>query len=183
MKAFSITFCIVVVLTFIGLIIGGCVVSWKYETTIGAYMENAQDMNTPDGMLEQLVLCTNAMRKNGLTDNLNSKWIFKTPSTSMRFQYNHIRAIIERAKAVEQWKNQTYKTTGTSQTENMGDVYNQKMENLRHYITNQTRSDWIARGAWYVNLNFFWYMPVHILWISLLILVIVFLVIAFKDEY
>lgn len=50
----------IVALLFVG--VGGYVANYQYENKIGAYMENAYYMNTPQRMVEQLELAKQGMR-------------------------------------------------------------------------------------------------------------------------
>ncbi len=143
-------------------------VDYKYETIIGSYMLNAKDMNTPDKMLEQLQMARQGMINAGLTDNDYGVFIFKKPDNSMKFQYSHIDSIIERVEAVQQWKESTYGSDSVA-TENMGDVYEAKMTNLRNFIMEDTRSDWIAKDAWYVKYHFILYISWMVYMCSVLI--------------
>lgn len=125
-------------------------VDWSYESKIGSYMNNAYDVNTPEKMLEQLNLAKSAMIKQGLTENMYGAIIFKKPDNQMSFQYKHLDSIIERVKAVDTWYKATYKSESMG-TETLGDVYEQKMTNLRNFIMEEVRSDWIARNTWYIH--------------------------------
>lgn len=68
----------------------------------------------------------------------------------MKFQYEFIDGVIERVDSVIAWKTEMYKTNNT-QIENLGDVYEQKMDNLREFIFENGSSDWIAKNAWLAN--------------------------------
>jgi hypothetical protein len=54
----------------------------------------------------------------------------------------------------------------------MGDVYEQKMDNLREFLKENGRADWIAENAWYVKYHKFGYFAVIISlgWIIVIIL-------------
>jgi hypothetical protein len=150
--AFCGTICLFAI---IGLSIGGVYVNYQYENKIGAYFDNALDCITPDCILIQLDDGYNAIKDSGLTKDDYGAWIFKKPSNKMEFQFQHLDAVIERAKSVQDWKEKVY-ANGT-QAETMQDVYTQKMDNLRKYITGEgSRSDWIAKDAWYLKYHFFW---------------------------
>ena len=90
------------------------------------------------------------MEKVGLESSDYGALIFKKPSNSMRFQYEHLDGIIERVRAVEEWRLTTY-GEGSVTTESLGDVYESKMDNLRDFINEEGRSDWIAKDAWYIK--------------------------------
>lgn len=169
------------ILTIFG-IVGICiyfyVVDYQYEKQIGSYFDNARDCITPECILIQLQSGKQAIVNAGLTNDLYGAWIFKKPDNSMIFQYQHLDAIIERAEAVKQWKEQVYSNNSVGET--MKDVYNEKMDNLRKYIHSEDyRSDWIAKKVWYLKNHFVigWFG----IWIValLLILAAIFFIIAF----
>ena len=158
-------------------------VHFQYERVIGSYMDNAKDMNTPDKMLEQLQAAKQGMINEGLAEDMYGAWLFKKPDNSMKFQYEHLDSIIERVKAVQEWKDKTYSNSSNTQTESLGDVYEQKMTNLRNFIMEDTRSDWIAKDAWYVHKHFFFYLPVDFVYLVLIILVIIGCAMIMRDMY
>jgi hypothetical protein len=148
--------CIICVFGAIGLIVYGCFVDLDYETKIGAYMENSRDCLTPECMYEQLGSARMTMVNAGLTSSDYGAYFFKKPDNSMVFQYQHLDSIVERVKAVIEWKASTYGPEAKG-IETMKDVYNEKMNNLRLYIHGEgSRSDWIAKKAWYVKNHFLW---------------------------
>lgn len=150
-------------------------VYYQYEKTIGSYMDNAVDMIAPEGMLQQIQSARQGMIDAGLTENDYGAIWFKKPDNSMKFQYQHIDAIIERINAVIDWK--TKISGNSSSVETLGDVYETKMTNLRKYITEGGyRSDWIAKDAWYIKNHILLYFG-GLFWISffLLICLIIFL--------
>lgn len=144
---------IIFAISVIGIGIYGYYISYQYDKEIGSYMENAVDMIAPEGMLEQVELAKQGMINAGLNEEDYGAWIFKKPSNSMKFQYQHIEGIIERIKAVQDWKNKM--ALNGTQIETLGDVYEQKMTNLRNYIKEGgIRSDWIAKDTWYLKYHF-----------------------------
>ena len=169
------------ILTFIGLAFSHYYVGYQYERDIGSHMDNAKDMNTPSRMLEELNLAKQGMRNAGLNDNMYGAWIFKKPDNSMAFQYEHLDSIIERVKAVEEWRQKTYGKDSAGMTENLGDVYEAKMTNLRQFIMETTRSDWIARDTWYIKNHFFYYLPVIFVYIALIGLGVIGIVVMVRN--
>lgn len=158
---------------FIGIIIGGISVNYKYERDIGAYFDNAVDCITPECILTQLNAGYTAINNSGLTPDDYGAWIFKKPNNKMTFQYQHLDAIIERAEAVKQWKEQVYSNSSAGET--MKDVYTEKMDNLRNYITAESyRSDWIAKSAWMLKYHFFYKVWVYLICIILIVLIFLF---------
>jgi hypothetical protein len=152
-KGLSIFCWAITLVLFIVLIIFGVYnyfVSYQYDKQIGSYMSNAIDMIAPEGMLQQVQLAKQGMIDAGLTENDYAAVWFKKPDNSMKFQYQHIDAIIERIQAVEDWK--TKIAGNNTQIETLGDVYETKMTNLRNYINEGgVRSDWIAKDTWYIK--------------------------------
>jgi len=137
-------------------------VHYQYENKVGSYFENAVNMNTPDKMLEQVNKGKQGMINEGLVSSDYGAIWFKKPSNSMEMQYSHIDSIIERIKAVQEWKDKSYSNTSTS-SENMGDVYEQKMTNLRKFIAEDlnedaSRSDWIAEDTWLIKKHLIIYL-------------------------
>jgi Flp pilus assembly protein TadB len=131
-------------------------VNYTYERDIGAYFDNAVDCITPECILIQLNDGRQAIVDAGLTEDMYGVFIFKKPDNSMKFQYQHIDAIIERAESVQDWKDKVY-ANGT-QAETMKDVYTEKMDNLRNYIIGEGyRSDWIAKDTWMIKNHLFIY--------------------------
>jgi hypothetical protein len=174
---------VLMLLGIIGLIGYAAFVNYQYEAKIGSYFDNARDSITPEAILVQLEAGKQAMVDEKLTEDLYGAWIFKKPDNSMKFQYQHLEGIIERAKAVEEWKTATYSGNATT-TENFGDVYNEKMDNLRMYIHGEEeRSDWIAKDAWMLKNHFF--VEVWSFWIGVLlsVLCVLFFSIAITEEY
>jgi hypothetical protein len=134
----------------VGIIGSSVYAGYKYDVAIGSYFENAEDCITPDCILDQLNQGKLGMINEGLTADLYGAWMFKKPDNSMTFQYQHLDSIIERAEAVKAWKVQMYSESSSGET--MKDVYNEKMDNLRNYITAEGyRSDWIASDAWWLK--------------------------------
>jgi hypothetical protein len=107
-------------------------------------------------MIVQLNLCEQGMRNLGLTPDMYGAWLpwEQTPDIRMDYQYSHIDAIIERTKAVIEWRNETYTKNGSA-PETLGDVYNTKMDNLRSFLVEDGWSDWISYRAFFVN-NYLW---------------------------
>lgn len=174
-KALAVVFTIILVLWTLISVGYTFYVDYQYENQIGAYFSNAIDMNTPDKMLQQIQLGKQMIINAGLPE-YGAMW-FKTPSNSMDFQMQHIDSIIERIQAVQDWKDKSYGKDG--QAEAMGDVYEQKMTNLRKFIKEDldgtaSRSDWIAENAWYIQnhpILYLWWIQ-FVLWLLLLFVTI-----------
>jgi hypothetical protein len=128
-----------------------------YENRLGGYIANSVDTITPESFKEQLLLFKAAMIKEGLTEDKYGALIFKNQKNSMKFQYQHIESILDRADAMIQWQEASYETPTqtTYSPEAFRDVFNDKMNNLRNYINEgNIRSDWIAKDTWYLENHF-----------------------------
>lgn len=165
----------VLIVSAIVLGVASYIIDYQYEKKIGSYFDNAIDMNTPDKMLQQVELGKQAMIDEGLTKEDYGVVFFKKPSNSMDFQFSHIDSIIERIKAVQDWKDKSY--GNNTQSETMGDVYEQKMTNLRKFIAEDLnglsiRSDWIAKDSWYIKnyILFYFSFEVSLVLLALIIL-------------
>lgn len=123
---------------------------WNYE--VHSHILNAYYANSPELMILELSACVQGMRTLGLTPEMYGAWLpwEKTPDIRMDYQYNHLNAIINRTKAVIEWRNLTYTTNGSA-PETLGDVYNEKMDNLRGFLVEDGWSDWISYQAFFVN--------------------------------
>jgi hypothetical protein len=155
---------------------------YKYESEIGAYFENARDSITPEAILIQLRAGKQAMINEGLKDEDYGAIIFKKPDNSMKFQYQHLDGIIERAEAVQSWYETTYNPNSqVTTTENFKDVYNEKMDNLRNYIhADYVRSDWIAKDTWYIKNHLIYTLLSWIIGLISIIIGIIGLIILFS---
>lgn len=125
-------------------------VNYQYEKIIGSHIENAYEVNTPERMINEINIAKEEMQRANLLPSDYGALIFKKPDNSMEFQYNFLDSIVERAEAVEIWYNSTYIGENTN-TESLGDVYEQKMDNLREFLKEGGRADWIAKNTWYVK--------------------------------
>lgn len=141
--------------------------SYTYRKEIRGHMENAYYANSPELMKEELSLAIEGMEKLGLTEDMyGAFWQWdKTPDKRMSYQYDHLQGILERIDAVIVWRDTTYGNQSTS-TEQLGDVYEQKMDNLRAFLKEDGWSDWIAEDAYYVN-NHLW-LHLAPLWLGVL---------------
>jgi len=179
-KGVCISMGVILFVTLIVYMIYGFYVDYQYERDIGAYFDNARDCITPECILVQLNDGKQAIVDYGLTEDMYGALIFKKPDNSMKFQFQHLDAIIERAEAVKIWKEKSYSDEGVGET--MKDVYNEKMDNLRKYIHAEgARSDWIAKSTWYVNnhkLYYLWY----IVSLSLLVLIVLLFIVTLSDS-
>ncbi len=159
-------------------------VNYEYERQVGAYIENAYEVNTPERMISEIMKAKEGMIKLGLTDEMYGAWIFKKPDNKMSWQYDFLDSIIERAVAVKDWRDKMEKS---QEIETLGDVYEQKMDNLREFIKEGGRSDWIANDAWLLDKHFIVYFAewISLIWIVLggIILFIAWTIAKGSEEY
>ena len=129
---------------------------YTYREEIGDHFDNADKMNTPEAIIAELELAKAGMHKLGLENDMYSRWFTweQTPHHRMSYQYELVDTIIQRAWDVIEWKNITYEDNTT--TDNLNDVYNEKVRSLRGMISDDTDS--VARGAYMMNVH-----PIQIL--------------------
>ena len=143
--------------------------TYSYEKNIGSYIENAYEVNTPSRMIAEIKKAIEGMKKEGLTEDMYGAMWFKKPDNKMSWQYDFLNSVIERAEAVEKWQENMDKT---GSVETLGDVYEQKMDNLREFLKENGRADWIAKDVWLVNNHPFYYFIflVSLIWILLTVI-------------
>jgi len=132
---------------------------YHYHKNVQSHLENAYELNTPEGMREEVLLAKQGMEDFGLTESdYCSLWYWQqTPDCSMAMQYDYLDGLVERIDAVIVWKKQMY-GNNTVGGESLGDVYESKMDNLREFIKEGGESDWIAHPAYYAkNHPMLWY--------------------------
>jgi hypothetical protein len=116
-------------------------------------------------MIKELQMALNGM--DNLSINGNDYGAFfdwdKTPDTKVDYWIKHFESIIERCDAVMLWRDAAYSNGSTP--ESLGDVYEQKMDNLRKFIKSEGWSDEVFRDAYVVKYHlwarFFW--PIEII--------------------
>jgi len=126
--------------------------SFTYKSEVHSHMENAYYANTPELMIAELNESINGMRNLDLDRGMYSKimpWEH-TADRQMAYQYRHLTSIKERAEAVIVWRDGIYNNL-SCQAESLGDVYEEKMDNLRGFLQEEGWSDWIAEEAYFVN--------------------------------
>jgi len=144
------TITIALVVLFVEDYIWGFLIHKEYESKIGGYIENAYEVNTPDKFVSNLKSAKQGMINEGLNESDYGDLIFKRPDNSMKFQYEFLDSMVKRGESVEQWYNLTY-SNKTTTTEQLGDVYEQKMYNLREFLIENGRADWIAEQTWLIK--------------------------------
>src|SRR2546427_10596713 len=130
-------------------------VNFDCEREVGGHIRNAFEVNTPEAMIAELNKSVRGMRALGLTDAMYAAYFpwEQTPDRSMAFQYEYIDQLINRTESVIAWRKLAY--SGNTTPETLGDVYEQKMDNLRSFMTEGCSdrwvcTDWIARDVYYV---------------------------------
>ena len=142
--------------------------NYAYERSIGSYIENAYEVNTPERMIAEVNKAVEGMKKSGLSaEKYGAVW-FKKPDNKMAWQYDFLNSVVERAQAVQDWQDKMEKS---DQLETLGDVYEQKMDNLREFLKENGRADWIAKDAWFIENNILFYFgPVIVMGLCVLLL-------------
>ena len=135
---------------------GVVAVNFAYERQVGGHIRNAFEVNTPEAMINELNRSLTGMRALGLTDEMYAAYFpwEQTPDRSMAFQYEYIDQLVNRTEAVILWRNLAY--SGNTTPETLGDVYEQKMDNLRSFMIEGCSqryvcTDWIARDVYLLN--------------------------------
>lgn len=135
---------------------GAVVVDFAYQREVGGHIRNAYEVNTPEAMIDELNRSVAGMHRLGLTDAMYSRYFpwERTPDRSMAFQYEFLDQLINRTEAVILWRTLAY--NGNTTPETLGDVYEQKMDNLRSFMTEGCDSayvctDWIAKDVYLLN--------------------------------
>ena len=152
----ALVFILVLALTIVYSTYGSVVVSFVYEREVGGHVRNAYEVNTPEAMIAELNKTVAGMRALGLREEMYAGYFpwERTPDRSMRFQYEFIDQLLNRTEAVILWRTLAY--GGNSTPETLGDVYEQKMDNLRIFMTegcngDSACTDWIARDVYYIH--------------------------------
>ena len=152
----------------VGLISWGFVtvaVEPAYVRAVSSHIDNAYELNTPDAMKVEISAAIQGMKDLGLEPDMYSRILpwDKTPKTRMDFQYTYLDNLNSRIDSVVAWKVSVYDEQKGIET--LGDVYEQKMDNLREFINEGGGSDWIAHDAYYVNKQTFFVMLEYVLMI------------------
>ena len=152
---YGVLFVVVLVAAIVFGAYGVVVVNFAYEREVGGYIRNAYEVNKPENMISELNKAVAGMRRIGLTDEMYAAYVpwERTPDRSMGFQYEYIAQLINRTESVILWRTLAY--NGNSTPETLADVYEQKMDNLRSFMTEGCSdrlvcTDWIARDVYYV---------------------------------
>lgn len=124
---------------------------FKYNSEVHAHMENAYYAADPDTILSEITLARDGMDKVGLKEDMYNG-IFpwdKRPDRSMKWQYKHIDSIIIRLNEFKVWESAQI---GDGTTQQMKDVYTEKLDNVRNFIKDDGWSDDVAEAAYKSNI-------------------------------
>src|SRR5436190_19966149 len=124
---------------------GVVTVNYAYERQVGGHIRNAFEVNTPEAMISELNKSVAGMHALGLVDRMCAGYFLweQTPDRSMSFQYEYIDQLINRTEAVILWRTLAY--NGNSTPETLGDVYEQKMDNLRSFMIESCTNGYVCR--------------------------------------
>lgn len=148
---------------------------WNYN--VHGHMENAYYADEPQLMKSELLLAIQGMEDLGLTrDKYGAFFAWdKTPDKRMSYQYDHLYGIVDRIDSVIIWYEHNYGENASGGTEALGDVFEEKMDNLRAFLMEDGWSDWIGCDAFYIE-HYLW---IHLWWIWVAILNIIIILSGF----
>jgi hypothetical protein len=180
MLGITILLTIITIVAGVGLFIGDMTgPGYEFQYEVHGHMENAYYANQPELMKSELQMCKQGMEDLGLEENMFATiWSWdKTPNKRMDYQYNHLDSILDRVESVIDWRNEVYgNTSGSSET--LGDVYEQKMDNLRRFLKEDRWSDWISKDTYYANFHLIYYLSGIIMMILASILIVMWVICA-----
>jgi len=118
-----------------------------FRKEVRSHIENAYYSADPSTMRSELIAAKQGMQNLGLTEDLYGAWLpwDRTPDKQMKWQYKHIDSILVRIDEFESWESSQRLNETPSQQ--MQDVYTQKLDNIRKFIKEDDWSDWIAHDA------------------------------------
>jgi hypothetical protein len=152
------------ILTLIGVIVFVALAAWstigygitlgyQYNNAVHSHIENAYNSADPVTMRTEIQAAEQGMKDLGLTPDMYDG-VFSWEHTSdrqMKWQYAHIDSIYTRLDEFQAWE----KTQGGSSSQQMQDVYTQKLNNVRGFLKdNGGWTDWIAEGTFMVHNGF-----------------------------
>ena len=149
----------ILLLIFLAFVFGWCVIvnmtqrDYEFRNAVHSHMENAYYSADPRTMETELIAAKEGMKSLGLTNDMYAAWLpwDKTPDRRMDWQYKHMDSILERVQEFKQWESQQI---GSDTSQQMQDVYSQKLDNVRHFIYEEGWSDDVAEGAYAYNFYF-----------------------------
>lgn len=179
-KAQTVSLCIgipiilmLVGLTLMGLAVGEITVSKEFDKACHGHMENAYWSNTPELMIKELELYLDGIEELGIEEDDYGAFFSwdKTPDKRVSFWIEHVEGIINRTYSVISWRDQAYKNGSTP--ESLGDVYEQKMDNLRGFLKQGGWSDETVKDAYIIESALWWYFYPVIAIIMIIIIIII----------
>jgi len=153
---------------------------YEFRNAVHSHMENAYYSADPDTMRAELIAAKNGMIELGLTNDTYGAWLpwDKTPDKRMDWQYRHIDSILVRIDEFEQWETTQ---AGKDTSQQMQDVYTQKLDNVRSFITQGGWSDDVAESAYAYNF-YFWTTVLSLFnFIGVIIIVVGFMIITLQE--
>lgn len=126
------------------------VIQPEFKREVHGHVVNAYYANTPDLMIRELQESRSGMEHLNLDPSMYSTLVpwKKTPDNRMDYQYGLIDSVISRAEAVKEDRDRQMKQGGSDQ---LGDVYEQKMDNLRGFLKEEGWVDDIAAKAFVIK--------------------------------
>lgn len=120
----------------------------EYNKAVHGHVVNAYYAETPELVIENILLAKEGMEKLGLEPQHYStlhSWK-QTPDNKMSFQYDILDSVVSRAEEVITWRNQQQRTGGGDQ---LNDVYGDKIAKVKSFIYNNAEGwvDDIAQDA------------------------------------
>jgi hypothetical protein len=151
--------------------------NFEFNTSVHSHMENAYFANNPELMNSELNMAIDGMKDLNLKENMYGSiwWWENVPHRRMDYQYRHLEGVVSRVDSVIDWRNKVYAENNNQMSETLGDVYEQKMDNLRGFLKEDGWSDWIAKDCYYAN--YYIILCVLPIIVCILLIPIVFLVI------
>ena len=139
---------------------------YAYNKAVSSHLLNAYELNTPEAMKAEILLAKQGMKDLSLesSDYCSILYWEQTPDCSMSMQYEYLDGLVDRVDSVIDWKDKMYAANNTA-VETLGDVYEQKMDNLRYFLTEGGESDWIGRETYYAK-NYpviWWFNKINVL--------------------
>jgi len=134
--------------------------AYEFNREVHGHMENAYYANEPTLMKSELQKAIDGMRDLDLEPQMfGAFWGWdRVPNLRMSYQYDHLDGIMARINSTIVWYNANYGPNSTGNPESLGDVYEQKMDDLRAFLQEDGWSDWIAHDTFYVNHHLFIYL-------------------------
>jgi len=130
----------------------------QYEDAIDGHLENARVAPTPELMRQEVIFALDGTYELDLEDDDYGAWLpwFKTEQVRVGYQREFLLNTTERLDHLIEWRDNS---NGTEQE--MKDVYNQKLENIRAYLYiehEEGEPKDILQDAWFAKEHPFVYL-------------------------